>query len=110
MPKFISKPNGMMKLLGPSQTPLKYSSVPTRYASLHGFQNGAEFNPEPIPLQTMPGEIPDNWNRMNIRSGCNVTDIPSRFGLVNEGLHNIGGLTFTAENNIKGWIRNKGEA
>lgn len=110
MPKMINVRKGNQRLYGNSDKPVKYSSVPTRYAGLHFLQAGAEFNEERQEVQPVPGELPNDWNRMNIRSGVNVTDCPSRFGIVNKGLQNIGGMVFTADNIIKGWIRNKGEA
>lgn len=105
----IKKPDSGMKISGPSATPLKYSSVPTRYASLHGLQNGAEFNEEQIPMQSMVGEIPHDYMAMNIRSGVNITDCPSYYGETKYGLRKIAGLTFSPKVTRDGWRRNRGE-
>lgn len=106
---FINKPNGQMRIYGPSQTALKYSSVDTRYASLHGLQAGADFGEVNQAPCMCPGELPNNWQAMNIRSGQNVTDLPSRFGEVKYGMRKIGPLTFIAQNDYGSWIRPKGE-
>lgn len=105
----IKKEDSGLKLMGPSLTPVKYSSVPTRYASLHSLQNGAEFNEDPIPLASMVGEIPQDYKALNIRSGVNITDCPSYYGETKYGLRKIAGLTFTPENTNAGWKRNRGE-
>jgi hypothetical protein len=107
-PKFINQKNGYMAICGPAVNPVKYSSVPTRYAGLHWLQNGAEFNEEQIPLDCCPGELQNNWQAMNIRSGVNQTDCPRQYG-ISQGTVSIGGLTFTAWDALTGWLRNKGE-
>ncbi len=105
----INRVSKIQKISGPSVVPPRYQydlydpPIPT---ALFG---GAEINPEPISLQAQLGEVQNDWNGMNIRSGVNQTDCPSRFGLVNRGLRSIGGLVFTPENDIKGWVRNKGK-
>lgn len=97
-----------MKLFKKSDKPLKYSSADTRYASLHGFQNGAEFNEVNEAPTRLGFEVPDNLWASNIRSGQNVTDIPSRFG-DQKGSRKIGPRTFTAQDETRSWLRKRGE-
>jgi len=98
------------KMMGPSRSPLKYSSAGTRYASLQNFMQGAEFNEVNASPCKMPGETDNDWWGMNIRSGQNMTDCPHEFGMdKNRGMDRIGTKVITPESIISGWIRFKGE-
>lgn len=97
-------------LFAPRPQGIKYSSVDTRYSSLHGFMGDAEVNEVNFAPSMMPGEVPNDWNAMNIKSGQNKTDLPSAWGMnPDKGLQKIGSAVFTPENIIAGWRRNKGE-
>lgn len=98
------------KLYGPSLRPVKYSSSGTRYTGLNHFQQGAEVNEVNKAPTPMPGEVPNNWQAMNVRSGVNKTDCPSVFGIdSNRGMDKIGRAVFTPDFIKSGWRRIKGE-
>ena len=97
------------KIFGYSVKPISYSSAPTRYSSLHGFMQGAEFNEVNDSPCAPSYETPNNWQAMNIKSGVNQSDCPSKFGIVRRGTDKIGGKIFTQSMITDGWIRRKGE-
>lgn len=97
-----------MKIFGPSAKPLKYSSVDTRWTSLSGFQNGAEFNEVNAAPGGLPFETPNDFRAMNIISNVNQSDIPSKFG-DQRGMKKIGPRVFTPQDEKDSWVRNRGE-
>jgi hypothetical protein len=89
------------------RAPIKYSSVQTRFSSLHGFQGGAEFNEVNSAPDAQPGEIPEDLEA-RFNSGVNRTDCPRMWGhpqvvrkLANKYLDN--------EAEIQAWRRDGGE-
>jgi hypothetical protein len=89
---------------------IKYSSAPTRYAGLHDFMQGAEINEVNVAPSMAPGEIPTDWNALNIKSGVNRNDCPSAFGMnPDKGMQKIGNVTFMPDAIVAAWRRIKGE-
>lgn len=69
----------MAKIFGKTMKRVRYSSDPTRYASLQGFLGGAELNEVNRGPKKLPVDECRNLERV-FNSGVNRTDIPSRYG------------------------------
>lgn len=98
-----------MKIWGRSKNPVKYASAPTRYASLHGFMQGAEINEVNQVVGQRPDELPMDYWGANIRSGVNESDCPTTYGLVRRGMDKIANKTIMESDVLDGWVRKKGE-
>lgn len=97
-----------MYIMGPSRDPLKYSSAPTRSASLHPFMGGAEFNEvNQRSLVQRSDEIPENL-ALRFQSNTVYRDIPSQYpGRLTA--KKIANRTFDPADDARTWKRNKGE-
>ena len=91
-----------------SSRPVKYSSASTRYASLQNFMGGAEFTEINKPATSRPDELPVNLWALNIRSGVNQHDLPSKYGS-DHGLDKVGNKVFDLSQLVAGFVRKKGE-
>lgn len=93
-----------MKISSPRPTPIKYSSAPTRFANFSALQGGAEINETPIPIGTLPWELPQNFYASNIRSSTIQRDLPSTYGF--GGMRNLGaGLIMNSDDEAAAYFR-----
>lgn len=96
-----------LKLFGKSNQPIKYSSVPTRFATLHAYMGGAEINEQQDTLVVVPGEQAENLEQ-RFNSGVNRTDMPKMWGYPNP-TRKLANKTFSLNADVQGWRRNNGE-
>lgn len=70
----------IFKLFGPSSSPVKLPDVSTRYASLHGFQGGADFEETYPSTSPYPYEAAENYKAMGIHTFGVAHDLPACYG------------------------------
>ena len=97
-----------MKIISQRPGPVKYSSAPTRFANFSSLQGGAEINETPIPIQTLPYEMPHNFYAANIRSNTIHRDLPMTYGF--SGMRNLGaGVVMNSDDEAAAWWRPGGK-
>ena len=96
-----------LKLLGKSKHPVKYPSLPTRFATMHGYMGGAEINETQDGLIIIPGEEHENLEH-RFNSGVNRIDMPKMWGYPNP-TRKLANKTFSLSADVAGWRRDKGE-